>query len=125
MLSGGRLRARAALHADDGWNFVQHFRDADDGDFVIIGNQLDARLGHSRTAHSEKMRAGAFAQGEGQACGVHVAGSFPGRDQNLRRRHASAPRQSSADNGWGGCGNPGIAPSVTGTPSSCSLYCSW
>ena len=45
------------LHADHRGNFVQHFGDPDHRDFVIVGNQFDARFGHSRAAHAEERRA--------------------------------------------------------------------
>ena len=104
-------------------NLVQHLRDADDGDFVIVGEQFDARLGHSRPTHSEKFRSGAFAQGDGKARRVHVAGSFPGGDQDFRWRHAQRRGVSRRRHGQA-AGNRDAAPGK-GSSNSCSLYWSW
>ena len=71
---------------------MQYFGDANDGYFVIIGDEIDAGRGHSRAAHAEKLRAGARAQTFGQACGVHVARGFARGDENLRRHERNAER---------------------------------
>ncbi len=41
---------------------MQHFGDADHRHFVVVRDQLDARLRHPRPAHAEKLRAGPLAQ---------------------------------------------------------------
>jgi hypothetical protein len=44
------------LYPDYRRNLVQHFGDADHRYFVIIRDQFDARLGHTRPAHAEERR---------------------------------------------------------------------
>ncbi len=115
-----------ALHANHGWDFVQHFSDADDGDFVIIRDEFDACLGHSRAAHAKELRAGAFAQGDREAGRIHIAGSFTGGDQDLRWRHASDTALIVGGQRLGRAeGIRASDPSGRETASSCSLYWSW
>ena len=61
---------------------MQHLGDPDDGHFVIVGDQLNPCFGHARSAHAEKLRAGAGTQRGSEAGGVHVAGSFSGGEEN-------------------------------------------
>src|SRR5271156_573475 len=75
------------LHADHGWNFVQDFRDANDRNFVVVGDQFDPRFSHARATHSEKFRSGARAQGSGQPRGIHVTGCFSRGNQNILFSH--------------------------------------
>ncbi len=82
------FRRQLALHAHDGGDFVQHFGDADYRNFMIVGNQFDARLRHARPAHAKELCASALAQRGRQARRIHIARSFTGGDEDSRWRHA-------------------------------------
>jgi len=62
---------------------LQNFRDANDRNFVVVGDQFDPRFSHARATHSEKIRAGARAQGSRQPRSIHVTGCFSGGNQNV------------------------------------------
>ena len=55
---------------------TEDFRDADEGDFGIVGDNVNAGLAHLRTAHAEEGHVRALLQGGGEARGVHIPGSF-------------------------------------------------
>src|SRR6185437_11803271 len=90
------FRRQLALHTHDGWNFMQHLGDADDCNFVVVGNQFDAGLSHARAAHAEELGAGALAQRGCEARCIHIARGFTGGDEDSRRRHADGVRATRA-----------------------------
>ena len=57
---------------------AEDFSDADDGDFGVVGDDVDARGAHLWAAHAEYFDVGALLEGGGEAGGVHVAGGFAG-----------------------------------------------
>ena len=117
----------AILHADYRGNLVQHLRDANDGDFVVIGDQFNACRGHARAAHAEKLRA-RFARAARWRGAPHTYRS------RLRRRRSGFRRHES---GWAMRRGAGVSHRLAkaeesqeaapgkGAASSCSLYCSW
>src|ERR1700689_1483406 len=82
-----RFALQTVLDTDHRWNFVQDFRDAYNRNLVVVGDQLDARFGHARAAHSEKLRAGTFAQGNCEPRSIHVTGCFSRGHQNVLFSH--------------------------------------
>src|SRR3984885_860881 len=88
------------LHGNYRWNFVKHFRDADDCNFVVVSDKLDARRSHARTAHSEELRSGARAQSSSEPRSIHVTRCFPGRDQNIFFSHGKHERSGVSRSRW-------------------------
>ena len=60
----------------------EDFGDADDGDFGVVGDDVDAGCAHLRAAHAEDFYVGAWLEGGGEAGGVHVAGGFAGGEED-------------------------------------------
>ena len=57
---------------------AEDFGDADDGDFGVVGDDVNACGAHLWAAHAEDFYVGALLEGGGEAGGVHVAGGFAG-----------------------------------------------
>ena len=57
---------------------AEDFGDADDGDFGVVGDDVDAGGAHLRATHAEDFYVGALLDSGGEAGGVHVAGGFAG-----------------------------------------------
>jgi hypothetical protein len=55
---------------------AEDFRDADDGDFGIIGDNVNASGAHLWAAHAEEGHIDPLLQGGCQARSVHIPGSF-------------------------------------------------
>jgi hypothetical protein len=64
--------------ADEGREMAEDFGDTDDGDFGVVGDDVDAGGAHLRAAHAEDFYVGALLERGGEARGVHVARSFAG-----------------------------------------------
>ena len=62
--------------ADERRQMAENFRDADNGDFFVIGDDVHACRAHLRAAHAEEGDVHAFLERGGEACGVHIPGSF-------------------------------------------------
>src|SRR5689334_8914217 len=77
----------AAHRPNERWQTLQDFGDAHDGNFRIIGDDLDARGAHLRAAHAEDGDVEALLQSGGEPRGVHVPGSFAGGKKKRNRRH--------------------------------------
>ena len=67
---------QTAHGANQRWQMAENFRDAEDGDFGIIGDDINACGAHLRAAHAEERDIHAFLQCSREARGVHVPGSF-------------------------------------------------
>ena len=65
-----------AHSADQRRKVAENFRDADDRDFFIVGDDVNACGAHLRAAHAEESDVHAFLKRGGEAGGVHIPGSF-------------------------------------------------
>lgn len=82
------FRDEAAHGANERRKMAESFRDADDGDFGVVGDDVNARGAHLRAAHAKERDVHAFLQSRGETRGVHVPGSFAGGDEERNWRHA-------------------------------------
>ena len=78
-----RLAERRFLHKmahgpEERGEALEHFGDSDDGNFRIIGDDLDARGAHLLPAHAEEVDIETLLQSGGKPGGIHVAGGFTG-----------------------------------------------
>ena len=62
---------------------MNHFCDAEDGDFLGIHDDINAGFAHAQPAHAEYLGAGSLAQGVCKPRGVHVPRCVAGRDKYL------------------------------------------
>src|SRR6266478_2210558 len=82
----------SAHGADERGKVAEDFGDAEDGDFGIVGDDVDAGGAHLRAAHAEDFEIGALLERGGEASGVHVSAGFTGGKQKRDRRHAAGKR---------------------------------
>src|SRR5258706_951365 len=61
--------------------------DAYDGDFGVVGDDIDAGSAHLRAAHAEDLQIGALLQRSGQAGCVHVSARFTGGEEERPFSH--------------------------------------
>ena len=116
---------------------MQNFGDADDGDFVVVGDQLNARFGHARAAHAEKfarpcVRAepsasrAAYMSLEASPAEIRIVGGHERVSADARQREAvSASASERVSHRRAGLREPGRAAPDSGIANSCSLYWSW
>ena len=64
------------------------------GDFLVIGDDVNACSAHLRAAHAEESYVHAFLESSGQARGIHIPGSFACGDEERNRWHARSGRRS-------------------------------
>lgn len=82
------FRDEAAHGANERRKMAENFRNANDGDFGVVGNDVNAGGAHLRATHAKERDVHAFLQSRGETGGVHVPGSFAGGDEERNRRHA-------------------------------------
>ena len=83
------FRDEMAHGADERRQVAEDFGDADDGDFGVVSNDVNASGAHLRTAHAEESEVGkALLKSGGEACGVHIPRDFASGDEKRNRRHS-------------------------------------
>src|SRR6266487_4438086 len=60
---------------------LQYFGDTYNGNFRVVGNDLNASSAHLRSAHPENHHVHTLLQSCCETRGVHVSGSFAGREE--------------------------------------------
>src|SRR5258708_18515585 len=70
--------------------------EAYDGDFGIVGDDIDAGGAHLRAAHAEDLEIGTLLQRGGQAGGVHISAGFTGGEEKRGASHGCESCQERA-----------------------------
>src|SRR4029077_5508583 len=97
----------AAHGTNERGKVAEDFGDADDGDFGVVGDDVDAGGAHLRAAHAENLKISALLQRGGEAGGVHVSAGFTGGEQKRDGRH-EAGKRSVAGGNWQGQWRAGL-----------------